>query len=77
MASPFSIVTALVDQIDFTGEILSDTDIRISGKIKLLWILKVFVIIILQLFWLYWEWKFSLYFVKGWDLVLNTSTSPN
>ena len=50
MASPFSIVTALVDQIDFTGEILSDTDIRISGKIKLLWILKVFVIIILQPF---------------------------
>ena len=32
MASPFSIVTALVDQIDFTGEILSDTDIRISGN---------------------------------------------
>lgn len=33
MASPFSIVTALVDQIDFTGEILSDSDIRISGHV--------------------------------------------
>ena len=31
MLSPFSIVTALVDQIDFTGEILSDSDIKMSG----------------------------------------------
>lgn len=31
--SPFSIVTALVDQIDFTGKILSDSDIRISGHV--------------------------------------------
>jgi len=33
MLSPFSIVTALVDQIDFTGEILSDSDIKMSGHV--------------------------------------------
>lgn len=33
MGSPFSIVTALVDQIDFTGKIRSDCDIRISGHV--------------------------------------------
>ena len=32
MASPFSIVTALVDQIDFTGTIRPDQDIRMSGE---------------------------------------------
>ena len=32
MGSPFSIVTALVDQIDFTGKIFSNSDIRISGE---------------------------------------------
>ena len=31
MGSPFSIVTALVDQIDFSGKILSNSDIKISG----------------------------------------------
>ena len=30
-ASPFSIVTALVDKIDFKGKIHSDSDIRMSG----------------------------------------------
>jgi len=33
MGSPFSIVTALVDQIDFTGKMRSDCDIRISGHV--------------------------------------------
>lgn len=33
MGSPFSIVTALVDQIDFTGKMQSDCDIRISGHV--------------------------------------------
>ena len=32
-ASPFCIVTALVDQIDFTGTIRSDCDIRMSGHV--------------------------------------------
>jgi len=32
-ASPFCIVTALVDQIDFTGAIRSDCDIRMSGHV--------------------------------------------
>merc|ERR1719391_46297 len=32
-ASPFSIVTALVDQIDFTGKIHADSDIRMSGHV--------------------------------------------
>ena len=30
-ASPFSIVTALVDKIDFSGEIHPHSDIRMSG----------------------------------------------
>jgi hypothetical protein len=30
-ASPFSIVTALVDQIDFSGKISITADIKISG----------------------------------------------
>jgi hypothetical protein len=30
-ASPFSIVTALVDQIDFSGKMNSTEDIKISG----------------------------------------------
>jgi len=33
MGSPFSIVTALVDQIDFTGKILSNSDIKMSGHV--------------------------------------------
>ena len=33
MGSPFSIVTALVDQIDFTGKMQSDCDIKISGHV--------------------------------------------
>jgi len=33
MTSPFSIVTALVDQIDFTGVIRPDQDIRMSGHV--------------------------------------------
>ncbi|XP_023335369.1 acyl-coenzyme A thioesterase 9, mitochondrial isoform X2 [Eurytemora carolleeae] len=32
-ASPFSIVTALVDKIDFKGKIHSDSDIRMSGHV--------------------------------------------
>jgi acyl-coenzyme A thioesterase 9 len=32
-ASPFSIVTALVDQIDFTGKLRADCDIRMSGHV--------------------------------------------
>ena len=32
-ASPFCIVTALVDQIDFTGVLRSDCDIRMSGHV--------------------------------------------
>ena len=31
--SPFCIVTALVDQIDFTGVLRSDCDIRMSGHV--------------------------------------------
>ena len=32
-ASPFCIVTALVDQIDFTGNLSPDFDIRMSGHV--------------------------------------------
>jgi len=32
-ASPFSIVTALVDQIDFTASFRADCDIRMSGHL--------------------------------------------
>ena len=32
-ASPFCIVTALVDQIDFTGDLRPDYDIRMSGHV--------------------------------------------
>ena len=31
-ASPWTIVTGLVDQIDFTGKIRPDCDIRMSGE---------------------------------------------
>ena len=32
-ASPFCIVTALVDQIDFTGDLRPDIDIKMSGHV--------------------------------------------
>ena len=32
-ASPFCIVTALVDQVDFTGDLRPDIDIRMSGHV--------------------------------------------